>query len=345
MGSLHEGDRICIATKNCPQITTIRALLTPPPCRETRVKSDYVHHESLEAAMGVKLSLTDNFEDALAGTGIMLVGDDDNEDDIKEEVLKETTFANLELEEKGVVVQASTIGALEALLQHLKEECNPPVPVSKTGIGPIFKRDVRNAAIMKDKGGDEFAVILAFNVKIDGEAQQEADATGVRIFTAEIIYHLGNAYQTYYDQIMEQKRIEAMEYAVFPAIVRIMPEHIFNTKNPIVLGVKVLEGVLKVGTPLCLPYKGGMKVGRVEGIESNHVSMEKLKKGMEAAVNINTNSTNPNLTYGRQFDANDTLYSEISRASIDALKEYFKDEVTKEEWKLVAKMKKIFGIP
>ena len=36
----------------------------------------------------------------------------------------------------------------------------------------------------------EFAQLLAFDVPIDREAQELADETGVKIFKADIIYHL-----------------------------------------------------------------------------------------------------------------------------------------------------------
>jgi translation initiation factor 5B len=39
------------------------------------------------------------------------------------------------------------------------------------------------------------------------------------------------------------------------------------------------------------------------------------------------------------------LYSHISRASIDTLKEFYRDEVTKEEWNLIAKhLKGLFDV-
>ena len=38
-----------------------------------------------------------------------------------------------------------------------------------------------------------------------------------------------------------------MTIATFPAVVKILPQHIFNKKDPIVFGVEVLEGTLKVG--------------------------------------------------------------------------------------------------
>ena len=49
--------------------------------------------------------------------------------------------------------------------------------------------------------------------------------------------------------------------------------------------------------------------------------------------------------YGRQLEEKDTLYSQISRASIDTLKEFYRDEVDREEWALIAKhLKPLFDI-
>jgi translation initiation factor 5B len=39
------------------------------------------------------------------------------------------------------------------------------------------------------------------------------------------------------------------------------------------------------------------------------------------------------------------LYSQISRASIDTLKEFYREDVSKEEWALLKKMKPLFDIP
>jgi translation initiation factor 5B len=49
--------------------------------------------------------------------------------------------------------------------------------------------------------------------------------------------------------------------------------------------------------------------------------------------------------YGRQLEETDQLYSHISRASIDTLKEFYRAEVTMEEWALVKKLKPVFDIP
>jgi len=43
-------------------------------------------------------------------------------------------------------------------------------------------------------------VILAFDVRVEREAQEMADSVGVRIFTADIIYHL-------FDNFMKHRQV------------------------------------------------------------------------------------------------------------------------------------------
>jgi translation initiation factor 5B len=62
---------------------------------------------------------------------------------------------------------------------------------------------------------------------------------------------------------------------------------------------------------------------RVTSIQNNHKEVTSAKKGSSVAIKI-VNESNPQMMYGRQFDHNTSLYSKQSRASIDALKEYFK---------------------
>jgi translation initiation factor 5B len=48
--------------------------------------------------------------------------------------------------------------------------------------------------------------------------------------------------------------------------------------------------------------------------------------------------------YGRHLEESDILYSAISRKSIDTLKEFFRSDVSQEEWKLLIELKKLFDI-
>ena len=56
-------------------------------------------------------------------------------------------------------------------------------------------------------------------------------------------------------ELLERKRREFEHIAVFPCKLRIMPNCIFNTRDPIVVGVVVEAGIIKSGTPLTVPSK------------------------------------------------------------------------------------------
>jgi translation initiation factor 5B len=66
--------------------------------------------------------------------------------------------------------------------------------------------------------------------------------------------------------IEERKRLYRKE-VVFPCVLK--PVAFFNKKNPLVMGVEVIKGVLKIGTPLIIPNKGMLKLGKVQSIEEN----------------------------------------------------------------------------
>lgn len=98
-------------------------------------------------------------------------------------------------------MQASTLGSLEALLEFLKSP-GVKIPVSGIAIGPIHKKDVMRASVMNEKGHKKYAVILAFDVPVTREARETADASDVRIFTADIIYHLFDQFTAYLKEVL-----------------------------------------------------------------------------------------------------------------------------------------------
>lgn len=86
-----------------------------------------------------------------------------------------------------------------------------------------------------------------------------------------------------------------------------------------------------------------MKIGHVESIELNGKPLQMAKPSHGGvAVKIVGDSQ---MTYGRHFDDSNQIASILTRDSIDALKQYFKDDLSKDDWKLVIQLKKMFGIP
>lgn len=347
-GILHEGDRVVLCGLNGPIATNIRALLTPPPARELRIKSEYVHHKEVKAAIGVKIAAND-LEKAVAGSRLLVVGPDDDEDQMMDDVMEDLTdlLENIDPTGRGVTVQASTLGSLEALLDFLKDM---KIPVMSIGLGPVYKRDVMKATTMLDKA-KEFAVMLCFDVKVDKEAELYANEQGIKIFNADIIYHLFDAFTAYQEKLLEQKRKANAADAIFPCVLKTL--QIINKRNPMIIGVDVVEGAVKVGTPICAIKPDGagkpapMVLGTVQSLEVNHESKSTVRKGdTNAGVAMRLDPpSGQQPTWGRHVDEKDQLFSLISRKSIDTLKDpAFRSTVPREDWLLIKKLKKTLDI-
>lgn len=348
-GILHEGDKIVVCGLNGPIVTQIRALLTPQPLRELRIKSAYVHHKEVKAALGVKITAPD-LDKAIAGSRLLVVGPDDDEDDMRDEVMSDLTslLNNIDKSGRGVCVQASTLGSLEALLDFLKSS---KIPVSGINIGPVHKRDVMRSATMLEKA-KELACILCFDVPVDRDAERMAEEMGIRLFKADIIYHLFDAFTAYNSEIVEAKRKDAAPQAVWPCRLKIIA--CFCKRDPIIVGVDILDGTLRVGTPLAVVKTDSatgkreiIDLGKISSLEINHKTYDIVKKsqaGGGVAVKIEHAVYQSAKMFGRHFDEKDELLSHISRQSIDVLKTNFKADVSTEEWMLIKALKPRFNI-
>ncbi|KAL0036218.1 hypothetical protein WJX79_008552 [Trebouxia sp. C0005] len=344
-GLLHEGDTIVLCGMGGPIVTQIRSLLTPHPLKELRVRGSYLHHKEIKAAQGVKIA-AQNLESAVAGTQMLVAGPNDDVEVLKAEVMEDMKdiFGSVDRSGEGVCVQASTLGSLEALLEFLKSPA-VKIPVSGINIGPVHKKDIMRASVMLEKGRKKFACLLAFDVPVTREAREMAESLGVRVFTADIIYHLFDQFTAYLKTVKDEEQEAAKFDAVFPCILRILPACVFNKKDPIIVGVDIEEGIAKVGTPLCIPTQAGIEIGRIASMELNHKGVDTAKRGDSVAMKIEpANATEATRLYGRHFDFKDPLVSKISRKSIELLKLHFKEDMTKDDWRLVLKLKKTFQI-
>ncbi|KAI6235010.1 Eukaryotic translation initiation factor 5B [Aphelenchoides besseyi] len=341
-GYLRKNDFIILSGTKGPIVTIIRDLLMPAPLREMRVKNEYNNYKEIRGAQGVKI-LAKDMEHAVAGLPIYATS---NIDEVKvfEEYAKhqlEKALTSIKTKSEGVYVQASTLGSLEALLEFLKSQ---KIPVSNVNIGPVHKKDVQKSAVMLETN-PEFACILAFDVPVNRDVQQFADREGVRIFQADIIYHLERDFLAYREELKMKRRRENEHLAIFPCRLRILPQHIFNARNPIVLGVSVEAGKLKKGTPIVAKTPDDIVfLGTVTSIEQNHDLIDMARAGDEVSIKIeNTTGEAPKL-YGRHFTHTDELVSRISRQSIDVCKNYFRDDLSKDDWSVVIQLKKLLKI-
>ncbi|KAL5237484.1 hypothetical protein ACI65C_004894 [Semiaphis heraclei] len=340
-GYLKEGDTIVVAGTDGPVVTQIRSLLMPQPLKELRVKNAYIEYKEIKAAQGVKIAAKD-LEKAIAGLNIYVANKADEVERLKEVVAKElkSALSTIKLQDRGVYVQASTLGSLEALLDFLRSS---KIPYSNIRIGPVVKKDVMKASIMLEHS-PLYATILAFDVKVERDAQELADTLNVKIFQADIIYHLFDKFIAYQDDLKKKNRDQFKSIAVFPCKLKVLPQFVFNSRDPIVMGVMVESGIVKEGTPICVPSKEFVDLGIVTSIENNHKAVETARKGQEICIKIEPIPGDAPKMFGRHFDEKDMLVSKISRQSIDACKDHFRDDLLKTDWQLMVELKKLFEI-
>jgi len=340
-GSLKIGDTIVLlGSKGRPIVTQIRALLLPKPNRELRIKTEYAEPKNIKGCQGVKI-VAKGLKSAIAGSSF-LVARCQNEIEILKDLSQEKEILGcIQCEKRGVYVQGSLLGSLEALLELLKQD---KIPYSNVRLGNVIKSDVVKASIMLEHD-PKFACILALDVEVERDAQEYADAKGVRIFKEDTVYRLFDSFKKHIQNHQKKKREEFKNIAVFPCMLSILPQHIYRKSNPIIVGVRVDAGVVKIGTPLCVKSKDSfIQIGIVADIQKNEKTIPIGKKGDEICLKIENVSDDAPKMMGHHFDADDIIMSSISRQSIDACKEHFRSELKNEDWKLIIELKTVFGI-
>ena len=80
----------------------------------------------------------------------------------------------------------------------------------------------------------------------------------------------------------------------------------------------------------------------MRSIERNNQTLERAENGSE--VSIRVEPTTRIVEYGRHFSDKHIIYSQITRKSIDVIKKFYKDEMTRDDVKLLIGLKKILNV-
>lgn len=296
-GSLKKSDSIVLAKRDSVVITKPKAILLPKPLDEMRDPRDkFLPVNEVHAAAGIKIASPD-LEGVLPGSPVYASTDESKIEEFKKLIESEMKSVFVKTDKKGVILKCDTIGSLEAITDMLKRQ---NVPVSMADIGPVTRRDVVEALAIKENDR-HLGVVLAFNVKILQDAQEEADANHIRIFHDQVIYSLIDNYTNW---VQEDTANE--ESAIFQELTPIckltfLKGYIFRKSNPAVFGVRVDVGTLK--QKITIMNADGKKVGLVHQLQDNGKSIDTAKRGQEVAISIQ------NVTVGRQVSEEDVFYS------------------------------------
>lgn len=301
-GEIRKNDRLVVGGED-PVITKVKALLKPRELKELRTERKFERVQEVRAASGIKVSAPD-LEDVVAGSPLRSLRPREDVEKAKEELEEAAADVEIKSEGEGITLKADTLGSLEGLINMLEDK---DIPVKKAAIGDVTRKDIMEESSVEDPLK---RAIFAFNVDVTETASRcEED---VKVFKSSVIYEILEEYEEWKEQKREEIRKRKLEEVTRPGKIKLLPGYVFRQRKPAVVGCEVVGGVIKSGYDL---VKGGKRVGRIQEIQDEGVTIDEAKTGDKVAVSISK------VTVGRQVEEGDVLYSLLSDKDIRKLEE------------------------
>ncbi len=169
-----------------------------------------------------------------------------------------------------IVIKADMLGTVEAIEHELSQFTSERITVRiiDSAVGPITANDVQSVSATKD------AIIVGFNVKVDREAKDLAERLGVEIDTFSVIYELSDWLNT-----ALKNRTPKMEEKVVTGHAKIL-NHFSTQKNTHVLGARVEDGVMKLGTSVRV-LRRDVEVGKgvIKNLQQQKSDVKQVDEG------------------------------------------------------------------
>ncbi len=304
-GILKASDTLIIGAQPEPVVTRVRSLLRPKPLDEFRdPRQQFDNVKIVGAAAGLKVVAPD-IEGVVAGAPFYSASTDE-EIDAALDRLSDSMKSNIKCTDEGVVIRADAIGSLEALAYELSAA---NIPIVNASVGDVSRRDVVTATPSEE----EYRAILAFNVRTHPDAKNELFETGVKLFESDIVYKLLEDYQKWKEQIKVKQAQHLREDFSHPGKFEILEGHTFRTRDPAVVGVRVLGGRIALNQGVL--RNDNSVIGHIQSLRSGDQVLKEALQGEKVAIAIN------NVTVGRQISEGDVLYIEMDERSILKVRE------------------------
>ena len=319
-GVLQRDDPIVVGGRDKPIVTRVRAILVPKPLDEIRDPRDkFSSVESVSAAAGVKIVAPD-LEGALAGAPLYAFTKNQGSEKYEKIISEEIGRIRIKMDLEGVVLKTDTLGALEALADILKQN---GVPIRIADIGDISKRDVIEAAVVKEHE-PFYGVVLAFGVKLLPDAEAEAENRKVQIFNEQVVYHVIENYLAWLKKMRESALEHDFDALVKPGKLQILEGYVFRRARPAIFGVEILAGKIAPKVAL-IRAENGEEVGEIEQIQDKGKALTVAERGVQVAVSMDKP------VVGRHVFEKDVLFVKVPEVDAKILQTKFLDRLTAEE--------------
>ena len=318
-GTIRKGDQIAVNTKEGPTVTKVKAMLINPK----RGSKAFREKSEISAAAGVRILITDKF-DVISGSPLIVV-DEKDKDEAFEEIRKETQ-ANIPLSQSGVTVKAEALGSLEAVAYELEQK---NIQIRMAEIGDITKRDIIDVSTLNDP---KDRIILGFNVDVLPEAREESAGTDAGVISGDVIYTIIEETEKWLKNKQIEMERERKQQMPIPSKITIIPEYIFRATKPVIVGVKIHSGQIKVGDKLI--KSDGRYGGTIKSIREGDISKRSAEAPAEVAIAIE------GVTLNRQIFPEENLYVDIPESVVKDLREHELDKNTMETLEEIIKIKR-----
>ena len=317
-GVLRTNDELALMSSSNEVLTTnIRSILRPLPLEEMRdSKKKFKKVDEVVAAAGIKIAAP-NLDDVVSGSPLRGVNE---EEDVKEEILKEIEDITIDTEDEGILVKADTLGSLEAIVKLLKEL---NIPIRSADIGDVNRRDIINSSIALEED-EAHGAIIAFNVGVHPNSLEDLNKSDVRLFEGDVIYQIIEEYEEWIKQKEEAKKKAFYDAIVKPAKFMVLPKLIFRQSKPAIVGIESLSGTLKQGQKLV--NKNGEIVGSIASMEDKGETLPDITRGQRVAMAIK------DAIVGKHFDEGDELFVDVPEKHYKFIEREFKDKLTEDEF-------------
>ena len=242
--------------------------------------------DSMASVKSMKDDSGKKIEEALPSKPVMIsgfnklpeIGEDvkifNTKKDAEKEIVKdEKTQENIVDHNKNVIpviIKADTLGGLTSLKNKIRsiERTNIDFKIIKENVGPVTEEDIKYAS------GHTGSIVLGFHTKVDSNATQSVNRTGVLCKVFETIYDL----TTWIDDFADTKRknFAIEECRGVADVIKLFEEQ--KTGEVFIAGAQIQEGCFEKEQTI-LVKKGDKETGEfiIEKIEQKNKEVEKVE--------------------------------------------------------------------
>lgn len=180
------------------------------------------------------------------------------------------------IQELKVILKADVQGSLQAILDSFGKLAGQPIQVKcvHSGVGNINESDILLAEAAN-------AVVLGFNVKVEGSAESEAKKGGVDVRTYAIIYEMLADVKAAMEGLLKPEEREAVKG-------RALVKSVFPSgRSTRVAGVMVQEGKINRGSKARVVRDGRViGSGSISSLKRFKEDAKEVEKGYECGIGI-----------------------------------------------------------